>query len=307
MKSQPPFGLRTGWRSIDESIGGLQTGLHVVAADSNVGKSSWTAAMVIGLFVHNPGKVAVLDLTLDDPKADRLGRVVAARANIPINVYRRPARFADRPDLVGQRDRTAQAVMKLIERGNYLIYDSTEQATDLEDITQRIAQFRMILDDRAERGEKRQMVVFLDALHDVETKELARESGDTMRIELVVQRLSQLCTQFDIPMVVTAELRKINGFRRPTLDDIRDSIKIRYEARVVWLLYNELGLRQDDARLFWVDGDDIRQPVLEVDLRKNKSESTKGRSFLKFIPDRVQFIEPTPQEVERYRQLLRRG
>ena len=303
------YGLRTGWQSFDEAIEGIQSGLYVLAGDSNIGKSAFTAAMAMRLLTHNQGKVSVLDLSLDDSRVDRIARILAARGRIPINAYRRPRRYADQPEILRIRDRLVKGLRKLMEKGRYAVYDTSMIAPDIDNIEKIIEQHILMVRTLHNDPDSLppQVVVFVDALHDIEAPASLRDASDNARMQLAVKRLSEIATRYDVPIITTAELRKINGFRRPTSDDIRDTIKIRYEAKAIWLLYNELSLRgEEDAKIFWTE-EGRRLPVLELTLSKNKFHSYKGRFFFLFRPDLVHIVEPSPEQVEQFRQILRRG
>ena len=114
-----------------------------------------------------------------------------------------------------------------------------------------------------------------------------------------------MATKYGIPIITTAEFKKLNGYRRPSLDDIRESVKIKYEAKAILLCYNEVGLKGEAASIYYeLQGKSQKQPVFEVKFGKNKMSSFKGRLFFEFYPD-IAYFEPADKaSTKRYNNLI---
>ena len=92
------------------------------------------------------------------------------------------------------------------------------------------------------------------------------------------------------------------------MDDIRETVKIAYEAKAILLCYNEVGLRGEAASIFYMRGgqefENIKQPVFEVKIGKNKFASFKGRLFFEFMPELSYMKAATKERSEAYTRCL---
>ena len=81
--------------------------------------------------------------------------------------------------------------------------------------------------------------------------------------------------------------------------------KIVYEAKAILLCYNEVGIRGQQANIFWQSPDNPeKRPVYEADIRKNKFGSYKGRVFFEFFPEMSYFREVPPAANMQYAQRI---
>jgi replicative DNA helicase len=102
-------------------------------------------------------------------------------------------------------------------------------------------------------------------------------------------------------MICSAELKKLNGVRRPSLDDLRETVKIKYEAKAVLLVYNEVHYKGESAGVYFLwQNEPLKQPVFEVHFAKNKFHTYKGRLFFEFYPEMARFEEADPQAAKAY-------
>ncbi len=84
-----------------------------------------------------------------------------------------------------------------------------------------------------------------------------------------------------------------------------------YESKGTILVYNEVGVKGDNADIYW-DLEDAnnpgvfrKMPVMELHIAKNKFNSYKGRQFLRFMPEMAAFFEVQDEESQRYQQMMR--
>ena len=304
-------GLDWGMESLNNAFEGLQPGLIVVGGSPNVGKSALCMQMGWSIAYSNqqtvpgvrPSKAYVIYFSLDDNATEIMPRIVAIEENIPINIVKAPAKYEDeRPDLIARR---ANGIKKLKEMLNYYkIIDST-QGTSIEFIEEKIRTHHLELQSK---DEAYKLVVIIDNFHDITIETTNFRDNENARYTYISDKLSHMCTQFDIPIICTAEFRKLNGNRRPMVDDLRESGKIGYEAKAILLCYNEVGLRGEAASIYFNRGEtefaNFKQPVLEVRVGKNKYSSYKGRLFYNFYPERSLLKEADSADTLRYSQMI---
>lgn len=299
-------GLDWGYDSLNKAFEGLNTGVHLIAGASNVGKSG--ICMQLGLQIaqanrivtpERPKKAFVLYFSLDDNNNELLPRLVAIDQKIPINHVRFPKKHADDADTMEKR---AIGYNNLKELVLHLGMQDVNEGSDIEYIEETAERYFIELQ---KIDPDYQLVLFIDNFHDVTVRD-ARFSGDSNgKYDHIADKLSRIATKFDCPIVCTAEFRKLNGNRRPILDDIRESTKIVYEAKAILLCYNEVGLRGQQANIFWQEHNKPeKRPVFEAHVGKNKFGSFKGRLFFDFTPEMSYFREVPDAMRQQYAQRI---
>ena len=219
-------GMDWGFENLNDAFQGLNAGVHLIAGQSNIGKSAicmqlaWQIAMANQMPTpERPQKAFVLFFSLDDSMNELLPRFVAIDQKMPINAVRFPKKFGDDVRLMEKRsngftklkDSVMHISMRDVNHGSSIEY--IEKTVD-----EYVTQLKMI--DPAY-----QIVVFIDNFHDV-TVDAPGYTESNTKFEHIADALSRLCAKYDCPMVCTAEFRKLNGNRRPVLDDIKESGKI---------------------------------------------------------------------------------
>jgi replicative DNA helicase len=278
-------GLDTGFESINKAFdGGLKPGFIVIAADSNVGKTAFMSQLAIQT-VNNNNDVYVMDFSLDDPMPDKLSRVVACDNRIFINSVRSPLNYTEYPLMLARR---LQGMNKLRAiTGKYRAYDATF-TTDIEVIEEEILRVKLELDAA---GIDKQIVVFIDNFHDLTSRDHPNYQ-DKQKYDYLAQKCADLAIKFKIPLVCTAEFRKTNTGIRPVLDDVREAVKIKYEAKAILLCYNDVHYKGEGANVFFNRNDITgKQPVYEVHFAKNKFHTFKGRVFFESYPEMARMEE----------------
>ena len=126
-----------------------------------------------------------------------------------------------------------------------------------------------------------------------------------MLFRSIAQWGADLAINYDIPVVCTAELKKLYANRRPALDDIREAVKIKYEAKAILLLYNEVHYKGESSDVYFLrNGNPLKQPVVEVHFAKNKIHSFKGRCFFEFFPEMARLEESDAMATKTYNSLI---
>lgn len=300
-------GLDWGFGNMNKSFEGLNTGVHLVAGQSNIGKSSFMLQLAWQVSQANqvtteqkPRKAFVLYFSLDDSNNELIPRLVAIDQRIPINVVRFPKKHEDNATYMEKR---ARGVINLRNSVDYINMQDVNSGSDIETIEQTMEAYHVELQ---KTDPSYQLVVFIDNFHDItigDEKLRAKTGGE--KYDHIADNLTKIATRYDTPIICTAEFRKINGTRRPGMDDIRDSVKIGYEAKAVLLCYNEVSIRGQQATVHWTRPDNPnKQPVYEVQVGKNKFSSFKGNMFFEFIPEMAYCREVPDAGAQRYAQMV---
>lgn len=277
--SQKNQGLKTGFHNIDKAFGdGLLPGFVIIAADSNVGKTAFLSQMAWQISTLNPNAY-VMDFSLDDAMADKLSRVAACSGKVIINAVKTPLNYTQYPLMLVRRKNALINIRNNVS--HYRAYDATF-STFIEDIEKEIES--KLIYFKSNNMDK-QLVVCIDNFHDLNTT-LKPNMTDKEKYDFMAQWCADVSIKYDIVMLCTGELKKLNGVRRPMLDDIRESVKIKYEAKAILLCYNEVHYKGETANIFFTRANNpFKQPAFEVHFAKNKFNTFKGRVFFEFFPE----------------------
>lgn len=287
-------GLISGIGSFDDVFeGGAQPGLILFGAAPNVGKSAFMLQVCKGISERNDN-VYVSYHSLDDSSNDLVPRYIANDQRITIGQAKTPAKFETDATIMEKRNAGVQNMATRIDR--FGIFDSNH-FTSVEEIENHIKDILMSY------GEGIRIVIAIDSFNDltVESKNFNNNDDKNAYIAKLIKSWS---TRFNAVVMCTTHLRKTNG-KRPTEDDLKDTITLRYEATLVCLMHNEVGIKQEGAEVFWLDEDEEKKmPVVEVNYAKNKHSSIKTVRFYEFIPDYSLFMDSTPESNRRYAALI---
>lgn len=305
-----------GFPLLDKAMDGLRPGFHMLAAESNMGKSNFTAHMLYNVLSLN-NNAAVLDFSFDDPYIDRLGRIAAAGSGVSINVVRRPNKYKYREKKHAAEDRRnlilRYEALEWLKREThrYWTFDASNHSTDITKIRETIEHALVTIKHDARRTgeEPRQLVVFLDSFHDICADAiLGLNAPSIQQYDYLAQAFADMVSELEIPVFTTGELRKLNAVRRPTEHDVRDTVKIRYKLTTLLLGYNDVGVRREAATVYYErQKRKAKQPIFEIDVAKNKNTSVKTRIFYRTEPERSRYFELSQKEADEINEIIYNG
>lgn len=288
-------GLMTGFPLFDQAIeGGLQQGIFLFAAQPNVGKSALLLQICKQTAELNQD-VFVAYFSLDDGLHDLMPRFIACDQQLPISICKNPERYAEDIEKMNARTEGLKKLYALSNR--FGMYDANQVGQSIENIEAKIEMLRLHL------PKETKLVVAIDNFYDIQS-DLRRSQDDGAKYEYTAGELKRISTMYDCPILCTAELRKLNGNRRPGSDDLRETVKLQYIANVICLLYNEVGIREQAAEIYWLNEMDEKKPVIECRIGKNKLGSFKGTIFFEFVPEYSYAMEVSQEDARRYASLL---
>jgi replicative DNA helicase len=283
-------GLTSGFPLFDEALeGGLQPGLYLLASQANVGKSAMM--LQVGQQTSDMNEdVHVAYFSLDDSNNELAPRYIACKQRISISQAKNPSKYADQPDVLEKRNEGIKHLYR--NASKFSIWDANE-GTSVEVIEQRIKEMKMHFPE----GTK--LVIMIDSIYDltVESKQLQEKA----LYEHVAKTVKSWAVAYDCVVMCTAHLRKLNGGARPTTSDLKENNRLEYEANFIALLYNEVGLFEENAKVHWLS-DDVaeKMPVIEMKVGKNKFGSFKGTRFYEFVPNESYMMEATIEDCRLY-------
>lgn len=306
---------------IETKLEGWDSGLFLFAGESNSGKSAAMMNIMKDLCSCEENHLFGIYYSLDDSKNEIIPRIIAMEQSIPIGIASKPKRYQELLEdtecmneeyalIAEQLKKREQGLEKLKSEVDKFLIEDTEQIKNSTDITNHIKMVKAFLkthytmQGKLDIAEKINVVVAIDALNDIKLDpavygRIKKEEAS----EETAKFAKDLSTKFDIIVLASCHLRKLNGNRRPTLDDLREANTLVYEASVIWLVYNDVSKNKSGAKISW-NSNGEKAPVLEMDWAKNKKSSYKGRTFNLFRPEWSQIKECKKEVMKTYEQLI---
>jgi DNA primase catalytic core len=265
--SQRTAGQRIGYelkdfKEIDVEILGLQTGLYVIAADPNVGKTALMVSLTIDLLRSND-KAACLFYSMDDSREMIVNRMLAHLSDLRINEVRFKLTDAKKQAVLEE----SYKQMNIWAQTSRLEIRESSAYLTMNRIENEIRQHKG-LDD---------LIVLIDGLYNVPVE----SDYGSIREENIdrANQVKRLVRLFDLPVLATAEFRKqgrdesTQKQRERTIHDIMETGKYGYNADLAILL----SPKDPDAYA------SENEPIIVADFGKNKLESFRGKMEFKFI------------------------
>lgn len=310
-----------GYPMIEDKLEGWESGLYLFSGESNSGKSAAMMNLMKDMCTCEENNLFGIYYSLDDTKHEIIPRIIAMEQNIPISVAGKPRRYEElleQADFTNDNMAIIEEQLRARERGlaklksetsKFLIEDATS-IKNSSDIVNHIKMVKTFLksfyinEGDVEKANNINVIIAIDALNDIklDSKVYGKVKKDDSSEE-VAKFVKNLAVEFDIIVLASTHLRKLNGNRRPTLDDLREANTLVYEASVVWLVYNDVSKNKSGAKVYWNDNQEVA-PILEMDWAKNKKSSYKGRTFNLFRPNWSQIKECSKQSMESFEQAI---
>ena len=255
------------FRTIASDIEGLQAGLYIIGAETNVGKTALLAALFMDALDANPDLSGVF-FSLDDSKAIIVERWIASRTNYPINSIRKSQgsykNTEERKEAVSQ---AYKHLTTLAAAGRLTLFDIAEVDT--------IENLEAEIESRTDPS----LIVAIDGLYNLSVGD---DFGSLREANIErANRIKALVDRHEIPLIATAELRKTPAgtstkVKQPRMDDLMETGKFAYNANLVWLLWSEdpVADRTKDTT------------CLKLSYEKNKLSDFKGVRDLQFERDK---------------------
>ena len=257
----------TAFKELCRNVDGIQPGLYVLAAASNVGKTAFLVNLLwdlleTGFNNYADGKelLSGLFISLDDNRNIITNRFISHLSGIRINDIQR--KISDKAD-ADKRETAYNQLMELV-KGNLLNVLDTD---DIPDIVTLEKEIDTAYKTNSEQG--RGLIVFIDGLQNLNMGESEDIRG--MNIERA-NRIKASSNKHNIPIFTTVEITKKDQDKPPTLSSIMESGKFAYNASIVLFLYEDQERQTNDPEKI----------NLILDYGKNKLSFYKGKQSLLF-------------------------
>ena len=307
-----------GFPIFNKRLEGLEEGLYIFAGESNSGKTAVVTNLVWQIANAPENKLFGLYYSLDDSTNEVTARLIAMNQLIPISVAARPKRYEDfcrdnkhnetpaiqeeRNNYLEYLDKRQQGLQQLRDANQQFLIQDKENLPNLEQLLDHMQKVQLYVKSF---DPDNNIIVAIDSIADL-TVDSRKFNTDRERIDYISQTIKKTANvDLKIPIFGTYHLRKLNHNGRPTLDDVKESGRLVYEASMVFLVFNDVSKNKEAANVFsTLENCEYKQPVIELDWAKNKKSSYKGRTYHYFIPDCSKIIECGEAEHRRYDALI---
>lgn len=280
----------TGINSLDDCFRLYPGTLAIIGGRPSVGKSTAIRFLCDTIQKANED-VFILHLSLDDMVRETVDGILCNIANIPNSVME-TNRFS--PD---QRERLEEA-QDLFRRQwwkqTYYVCGQ-KKVSSIADAHALIRRIQI-------RHPNKRIIMITDNLMNL--PEVAKNQSKDKRIvvETAINELHILGQTMDVANLTIVELTK-GGPYRPTTAMLKETGTLEYRARVILMLHNDLKANRM-SKIFWVNDNGEKLPVLEIDNAKFKVGAPNKISFLKMDPAYNRLVEASESEATRWNRIV---
>ena len=294
---------------LEQRLEGLEAGLYLFAGESNSGKSAAMMNLLYDIATHPENNLFGVYYSLDDSKNEIIPRVIAMNELIPIGVASKPQRYQKKIDNAEEGSATYQdwldkrvnglnRLKELKQQWKVVDGNTIKNAEQLYDHIKKVKRYLKAFDPN------KNLIIAIDALNDIRFATKNLKPGNELN-SAIAKTVKEWAVEFDIPVLGSTHLRKLNQNRRPVLDDLKESGEYVYEASVVWLVHNDVSKNKQAANVYYnAEGVEEKMPILELDWAKNKKSSFKGRTYQYFTPEMSKLSECQVDVMKRYDALI---
>lgn len=294
---------------IERRLEGVEQGLYLFAAESNVGKSALMMNIIYDMATCEENNLFGLYYSLDDASGEIIPRIISMNKKIPISASSKPMRYQNMIDAGEENASVYEDWLNLRKEGIddlkanrelFKVVDSNtiRSVEQMYDHMKKVTRYLKTVDP------DKKIVVGIDSINDLKFSSSNLAHGNETMSE-VARVIKQWTVEFGCAIFGSTHLRKLNSNRRPTLDDLKDSVVIAFEASVVWLLFNDVSKNKQAASIYYnIEGEEDKLPIIEMDWAKNKKSSFKGRTY-NYFTQNFSLATECPQEImKRYDALV---
>lgn len=298
-----------GYPVMEQRLEGLESGLYLFAGESNSGKSGIMMNLIEDIAQHEENCLTGVYYSLDDSAEEIIARVIAMKQMIPISVASKPQRYQEQIDDGAEGSALFEDWLEKREDGLKELMDSAnkfiiEDATVIRNSSDLYEHMKKIQTYVKAQDPNNNIIVAFDSVNDIRLSDYRAHSTEDKHAE-TAKTIKEWAVQMDIPIFASCHLRKLNGNRRPTLDDLKYSQEYVYESSVTFLVHNDVSKNKEAAQIYYEqDGFEEKRPVIEIDWAKNKKSSYKGRTYNFFIPESSRTRECDDDTIRQYDTLI---
>lgn len=182
------FGVKTGFRELDQLTGGLQTGFHVIAARPAMGKTAFALSLALNM-AENRTPVGIMSLEMPNVQ-------LAARIAAQISGFEFWRIFRSTFENEGQKGAFLSQMAKMASLPMYFSDQTSVKGTDIRYKAEKLVKAH---------GAK---CLIIDYLQLVDTESTNRNYNRQNEVQKLSRTLKTLSNELDIPIIALAQLNR---------------------------------------------------------------------------------------------------
>ena len=259
------IGYKSKFVELDKVLDGLQPGLTFVAGRAHHGKTMKMLNWAWSIAENNKSAHVIFE-SIDDSRHDVIKRLISMMSKQPMIHVGYPKRFLG-SDIVPEK---VKASFK--KSFNYAvdIVKSTKN-WELNDVSNGRSLEAILARTEEKIKQGKDCVLFIDNFHNIE---FGKGMDDNSKFSEASKILKEFGNNHDIPICCTVKLRKASMdykgiYRRPHIDEIKNSVDIQFDADVILGIYNHYIASDKSSDLYDVHRN-LKCPVIETHVLKSK-------------------------------------
>ena len=270
-------GLRSGFISLDNLIGGFKKGhLSVIAASTSMGKTAFAINIAQNVLKRNV-PVAMISLEMDATEV--VDRMVISESQV------HAWKYSQGQTNQKEENRISKALDNMHE---YPLMISDERGLNVAQIRARLRKFRSQLDELG--------LVVIDYLQMIQLPDDQIQNTSRAIGEIVLQ-LRNLASELNVPIILISQISRSftsRSDKRPVLSDLRDSGNIEEVADGVIFLYREAHTSAAAREKAIAEGTEDETDIIVAKQRTGQTGSIK----LSFDEEHIRFVDPENVSIE---------
>lgn len=229
---------------------------------------------------------------------------------IPISAAGKPYRYQETIDQLGEGSATCQELLNKRQQGLQRLKELNKHFKIMDGV--KISCGEQLI-DHAKKVQlyvksydpEYNIIIAIDSLSDITWAEKSFKSDKELNDHIAKEVKKWAVEVLKVPIFGSLHLRKLNQNRRPNVDDCKESGKYIYEASTLFLVHNDVSKNKQSASVYYnMEGNDEKQPVLELNWAKNKKSSYKGNTHHYFSPNYSKVTECSLDVMKRFDALI---
>ena len=261
--------------------------------------------IVQGLLLNDD--LIVLDFSFDDPMKDRVAQYTCALTGLEYHKVKLRVGLTEEERLL--RVAAEQQIEQWVREGRLRTVDSMEvlrsgerQATIRMRKAQNIIQ--LMRQARAAHPDSR-IAIFIDSWHNVDVTE-AKSNNEISQANYWLDQIHDELNNLKLMLLATLHLRKIPDCppRIPTLDDIKGTSNLAYDARWAYILVNEaVDEHYTDPMTYLYRREEV--PIVVLHRLKNKVSDWNGKLIMPLLENSCGLSSLTTEQYMYYEAILK--
>ena len=263
------------FKRLEEIYDGIPytTNLTFVGGRPSVGKTTIINALAVDLVEANDD-CAVFFMSIDDTTELMTFKMLAQKTGFTTSKIKQYINLMEEDQRIISE--AWKWLTKLSDR--FIMVDATEGTTP-EAMDAHMEWF-------VKEFPNKKRIFFLDNFHKFTLPSMKQK---TDAIAFLSEKVKEATRIYDMHLIMTAELRKMDNDSRPTPADLKDTVQLEYDADSIIMIHNDR-LGKKDTNIIWNNGGQS-MPILEARIWKNKHTGKTGEIAYELNSDNLRTKE----------------